>query len=79
MTIEDSRLGRLLTDFPDLVVVLDSAGNVLWANSLTEQMFGRTLDDSIGQSALDFVHPEDLELVLRSLVSVQGKTDRNCH
>ena len=73
MAIEDSRLGRLLTDFPDLVVVLDSEGNVLWANALTERMFGRTLGDSIGQSALDFVHPEDLELALRSLVSVQAK------
>ena len=33
----------------------------------------RSLAESIGISGLDLVHPDDLELVLRSLVSVQGK------
>ena len=27
----------------------------------------------MGLSGLDFVHPEDIELVLRSLTSIQGK------
>ncbi|MGA2933205.1 MAG: PAS domain-containing protein, partial [Acidimicrobiales bacterium] len=73
MTIADLQLGRLLTDFPDLVVVLDSAGNVIWANSLAERLFGRSLHDSVGQSGFDFVHPDDLELAALSLVSIQGK------
>ncbi len=73
MTIVDTQLGRLLTDFPDVVVVIDAAGNVSWANSLAEQLFGLTLHDSVGQSALEFVHPDDLELAARSLVTIQGK------
>jgi PAS domain S-box-containing protein len=36
-------------------------------------LFGRLLDESIGLPALELVHPDDLELVLRSLVSIQGK------
>src|SRR5271157_5429116 len=69
----ESQLGQLLMDFPDLVVVLDTAGNLMWANRLAEHLFGRVLRDSIGQPAFDFVHPDDLELVARSFVSVQGK------
>ena len=33
----------------------------------------RSVEESIGISGLDLVHPDDLELVLRSLASVQGK------
>ena len=73
MTIVDSQLSRLLADLPDTVIVLDAAGTVRWANTRAERLFGLTLRDSIGQPALDFVHPDDLELAARSLVSVRGK------
>ncbi len=66
-------LGRLLAEFPDLVVVVDAGANVIWANALAERQFGLALDDSIGASALDFVHPDDLELAARSLATVRGK------
>ena len=36
-------------------------------------MFGRLLSDSVGLPGLELVHPDDVELVLRSLASVQGK------
>ena len=32
-----------------------------------------TCDEAVGVSGLDLVHPDDLELVLRSLVTVQDK------
>ena len=68
-----TQLGRLLAELPDLVVVVDAGANVIWANSLAERQFGLALDDSIGASALDFVHPDDLELAARSLATVRGK------
>ena len=64
---------QLLHDFPEIVLVLDASGNVRWANTMAERFFGRTLSETIGTSALEFVHPDDLELVLRSLETVQGK------
>jgi diguanylate cyclase (GGDEF)-like protein/PAS domain S-box-containing protein len=73
LTIEDTQLGRLLTDFPDLVVVVDPQGGVIWANALAERLFGRSLHDSVGQSGFDFVHPDDLEFAALSLVSIQEK------
>jgi len=69
----DRPLAGLLEHFPDAVFVLDPQGRLQWGNHAAERMFGRLLEDSIGLLALDLVHPEDVELVLRSLVSVQGK------
>ena len=66
-------LARLLNDLPDVVIVIDAHGGVLWANRTAEEVFGRSVAEVVGTSGLDLVHPDDLELVLRSLSSVQGK------
>jgi diguanylate cyclase (GGDEF)-like protein/PAS domain S-box-containing protein len=71
--VDDQVMTRLLGELPDAVVVIDSDCVVQWANKATERLFARSLDDALGVSGLDLVHPEDLELVLRSLVSVQDK------
>jgi len=63
----------LLAELPDCVLVLDEHGQVHWGNRAAERLFGRSLRDSIGFPALDLVHPDDLEFVLRSLASVQRK------
>lgn len=69
----DHRLSRLLEELPETVVVLGSVGTVLWANAAAESMFGRSLESMIGVSAIDLVHPDDLELALLSLESVQSR------
>ncbi len=70
---EDPTLSKLLDDLPDAVAVIGSDGTVRWANHSAEKLFRRSLKEWIGVSGLELVHPEDLELVLRSLVSIQGK------
>ncbi|MGA2306566.1 MAG: EAL domain-containing protein [Acidimicrobiales bacterium] len=69
----DGQVARLLDELPDVVIVLDAVGRVLWGNSRAERFFGHTLDEYAGRSGLEFVHPDDLELVLRSLASIQAK------
>ena len=71
--LDERVLTRLLGDLPDAVVVVDRECSIIWANRAAERLFQRRLRDSMGISGLDLVHPDDLELVLRSLVSVQGK------
>jgi diguanylate cyclase (GGDEF)-like protein/PAS domain S-box-containing protein len=73
VAVPDPSLARFLHELPDIVLVLDCAGNVLWGNTRAEQTFGYTLAEYIGRSALDLLHPDDLELVLRSLASIQAK------
>jgi diguanylate cyclase (GGDEF)-like protein/PAS domain S-box-containing protein len=65
---------RLLSELPDAVIVVDGDGTVRWGNSAAEAVFGLTVAANRGMPGLDLVHPEDLELVLRSLESIQTKT-----
>ncbi len=58
---------------PDAIVMVDMEGTIVWGNRSAERTFGRSLDDWIGQSGLDLVHPDDQELTLRSLTTIQGK------
>jgi PAS domain S-box-containing protein len=69
----DAALAGLLEKLPDAVVVLDAFGRLKWANGAARRMFNRSLEDSIDLPALELVHPDDLEFVLRSLASVRGK------
>jgi diguanylate cyclase (GGDEF)-like protein/PAS domain S-box-containing protein len=72
-SFDDRELTRLLDELPDTVVVIDSACTVQWANRAAERLFSRSRAEAVGLSGLDLVHPEDLEMVLRSLVTVQDK------
>ena len=58
---------------PDSVVIVDEDGNVAWGNSSAQELFGRSLSEGVGISGLSLVHPDDQELVLRSLTSIQDK------
>ena len=58
---------------PDAIVLVDGAGTIVWGNRSAERIFGRSLGDWQGHSGLDLVHPDDQELVLRSLSSIQDK------
>ena len=71
--LHDSTVRRFLDDLGDAVFVIDAEGNVEWANRTAEILFDRSLESAIGMSALDLIHPEDLEFALRSLTSVQAK------
>ena len=68
-----ANLAELLVEIPDPVLVLDPEGRVQWGNHAAERLFNRSLHESIGFSGIELVHPDDLELVLRSLTSVQQK------
>ena len=72
-TVPDRSLARFIGEFPEVVLVLNAGGDLLWANGRAEQVFGQPLHEAMGQSGLAFVHPDDIELVLRSLASVQSK------
>ena len=66
-------LVRLLDELPDAVIVVDGRGILQWANRTAETLLGRSMAEVIGSNGLDLVHPDDMELVLLSLASVQEK------
>jgi diguanylate cyclase (GGDEF)-like protein/PAS domain S-box-containing protein len=73
LTANEHVLVRLLDELPDSVIVVNDRGILQWGNRTAETTFGRSIADSVGVSGLDLVHPDDMELVLLSLASVQDK------
>ncbi|MFL6207091.1 MAG: EAL domain-containing protein, partial [Acidimicrobiales bacterium] len=71
--LDDEARLAVLARLPDPVVVVDASGCLLWGNPAAEQFFGRTTVASIGMSGLDLVHPDDLDIAVLSLVSMQDK------
>lgn len=63
----------LIEALPDAVVVLDAQFQMAWANRRALQALGRTLAGVVGLSALEVLHPDDVELALRSMGSVRSK------
>ena len=58
------------------MVVLDSAGNVIWANSLAEQLFdGRCTTPWVNRGSISCI-PDDLELAALSLVSIRKESEQ---
>lgn len=45
---------------PDIVVVSDLEGNIVYGNGALEQRVGKSLDELIGRHAGEVVHPEDV-------------------
>ena len=64
-------LVRILDELPDGVVVINAQGVLLWANRTAESLFGGRI--AVGMSSLDLVHPDDIELGLLALSTVQDK------
>jgi PAS domain S-box-containing protein len=59
---------RLLTEnASDIVVVLDPEGRILFASPSVQQAGGYALEDLVGRTGLDLVHPDDLPLVMDAL------------
>ncbi len=73
MTLHDDVLARFVRESPDVVLVISDEGRLLWANDTAEKFFNQSLEEALGIEVLSYVHPDDLELVLRSFESVQTK------
>jgi diguanylate cyclase (GGDEF)-like protein/PAS domain S-box-containing protein len=65
--------GGLAAALPDAVVLISSLGELQWANRAAEQLFGVTPVNAVGQSILDFVHPDDVQVAALAVTSVQAK------
>ncbi len=66
-------LAEVFLQLPDGIIMVDGAGQVVWANRSAERILELSLEDWLGQSGLDLVHPDDHELVFRSLTTIQDK------
>jgi diguanylate cyclase (GGDEF)-like protein/PAS domain S-box-containing protein len=66
-------LATVAASLPDAVLVIDAQARVRWANRAAERVFAMPIDDAIGANGLDFIHPDDLQLAVLAIASVQTK------
>jgi len=62
-----------LDGLPDPVIGIDGSGTLLYANLVAIDVLGWSLDELVGRSVLDLLHPDDLNLAMSSLATVGSK------
>lgn len=62
-----------LEGIPDPVVAIDAGGTLLYVNSVASEVLGWRREELVGQSVLDLLHPDDLNLVVSSMATVSSK------
>lgn len=68
-----TELASVAMALPDAVLVVDPQAQIRWVNRACERLFGIPAKAAIGSSGLDFIHPDDLQLAVLALTSVQAK------
>jgi len=63
-------LGRIATELPDALIIVDPSGNLLWANEAAINMTGLDPEAWIGQSVFGLMHPDDHTAALDAFVTV---------
>ncbi len=66
---------RLLDRVPELVMVFDDQARIRWMNQTACSLMGYRLEDIVGTSVFDFVHPDDVGYMLSSWEKRMGHPD----
>jgi diguanylate cyclase (GGDEF)-like protein/PAS domain S-box-containing protein len=64
----EARFRSLVLNASDIVAVVDGEANLQYASPAAERLLGWPIDSRIGGSALELIHPDDLELATESMV-----------
>lgn len=66
--VDDELVARALATIGERfsmgVIVFDGSLEILWSSPATPAVLGRTCEELLGCSALDLVHPDDLDLIV---------------
>jgi PAS domain S-box-containing protein len=57
----------LIENATDIIVILDAIGTFLFCSPSAERILGYTLADVVGRSAIEFVHPDDVPVIMQAL------------
>lgn len=56
----------IVENFPEIVSIVDPDGALLYASPAIERVMGYESEEMVGQNVLEYVHPDDLTLVVES-------------
>jgi len=63
----EKKYRALLENINDLVMEMDSEGKFTFVSPQIFDMFGYTEEESIGRTAMDFIHPDDIEKCMKAM------------
>lgn len=63
----EQRFRSLIENATDIIVILDESGIFRYCSPSAKRVLGYTLQDVVGHSAVEFVHPEDVGVILQVL------------
>ena len=69
MSKSDRRFRTLVENSTDVIVILDQAGIFCYASPSAQSVLGYSEADVCGKSALEFVHPDDVDVILQTIGS----------
>ena len=73
----EEKYRRITDNMGDIVIELDSQGNIKYISPSHLKLFGKKYESRIGVSAFDDIHPEDLDRVVTQFMEgLRTKTDR---
>jgi PAS domain S-box-containing protein len=68
----------LLMNNPDLVMMTDNAGNLLYVSPSIHETLGYTADEVLGQNWIEKVYPDDQALIFAAVQEIR-QTDKSTH
>jgi PAS domain S-box-containing protein len=69
----------LANNVPDIIYSLNGEGNIVTVNSPAFERYGYTEQDAKGKPFLDFIHPEDREIVIGSFLKALEEQRKFTH
>ncbi|HKH09986.1 MAG TPA: PAS domain S-box protein [Rubrobacter sp.] len=68
----EERLRSLIQNAPDVIVVLDAEGRILYDGPSIQRVLGYEPGERVGSKGLDYVHPEDVARAAQTLAETLG-------
>lgn len=73
--LTEAMIGELLDVIHNVLLVIDSEHNIIFANSRTEKMFDTAPDSLLGKSFSSLFVPEDTDILVKNILAI-NRTDR---
>jgi diguanylate cyclase (GGDEF)-like protein/PAS domain S-box-containing protein len=69
----EERFRALVQNSSDAIIVVDDTFTITYASPAIDRLFGRAVDDVVGSSGIQFVHPDDRSLVTKALADASNE------
>ncbi len=75
LNVSETRFRTLIENASDIIRILDREGRIVFDTAASEHLLGYPPGFIIGKSPMEFIHPDDLEMVKRELSQVYTNTN----